>query len=72
MKRWMTKLLLLGLLLGISRGHVAIWKDEDPQPWLVTEMPASLLPEKDRKALEKGIEIPDDYPLARVLEDYCS
>ena len=26
----------------------------------------------DQAALEKGIRLPDDYPLAKALEDYCS
>ena len=28
--------------------------------------------EADQAALEKGIRLPDDYPLAKALEDYCS
>ena len=51
---------------------VAVWRDDDPQPWLITEMPASALPPADQAALEKGIRLPDDYPLAKALEDYCS
>ena len=54
------------------RGYVAVWRDDDPQPWLITEMPASALPPADQAALEKGIRLPDDYPLAKALEDYCS
>lgn len=69
---WLMTLMLAGYLLGISRGYVAIWKDEDPQPWLVTKMPALLLPLEDVKKLEKGIPIPDDYTLTKALEDYCS
>lgn len=72
MKKALTLFLLAGYILGISRGYVAIWKGEDPQPWLVTEMPASMLPERDREALEKGVSLPEDYPLTKALEDYCS
>ena len=75
MKRWnkcLISLCLAGYLLGISRGYVAVWKDGDPQPWLITEMPVSVLPPADQKALEQGIPLPEDYPLAKALEDYCS
>lgn len=65
-------LCILWMILGIARGHVAVWRDGDPQPWLVTEMPASMLPAQDRAALEKGITLPDEESLARALEDYCS
>lgn len=75
MKRWNKRLALMclaGYLLGVSRGYVAIWRDEDPQPWLITEMPVSALPPADQKALKEGISLPEDYPLAKALEDYCS
>ena len=75
MKRWNKRLALVclsGYLLGISRGYVAIWRDEDPQPWLITDMPVSALPPADQKALKEGISLPEDYPLTKALEDYCS
>ncbi|HIR64383.1 MAG TPA: hypothetical protein IAB92_04140 [Candidatus Faecousia faecigallinarum] len=72
MKRWIAMVFAAGYILGISRGYVAVWRDEDPQPWLVTDMPASMLPEVDRQALEKGICLPDEIPLTKALEDYCS
>ena len=61
MKRWNKRLALVclaGYLLGISRGYVAIWRDEDPQPWLITDMPVSALPPADQKALKEGISLP--------------
>lgn len=71
-KTFLLTLCLAGYILGISRGYVAVWRDDDPQPWLVTDMPAALLPKKDRAALEKGICLPEDYTLTKALEDYCS
>lgn len=71
-RSWLTTLALAGYILGISRGYVAIWKDEDPEPYLVTRMPAALLPMEDVKELEKGIRLPDDYTLTQALEDFCS
>lgn len=75
MKRWNKRLALVclaGYLLGVSRGYVAIWRDEDPQPWLITDMPVSALPPADQNALKEGISLPEDYPLTKALEDYCS
>lgn len=71
-KNMLSGLLLFGYLLGVSKGFVAIWRDEDPEPWLVTKMPVAMLPREDAQALEKGIVLPDDYSLAQALEDYCS
>ncbi len=69
---WLLALSLAGYILGVSRGYVAVWKDEDPEPFLVTKMPVAMLPLKDVRALEKGIRLPDDYTLAQALEDFCS
>lgn len=69
---WLVALSLAGYILGVSRGYVAVWKDEDPEPFLVTKMPVTMLPLKDVQALEKGIRLPDDYTLAQALEDFCS
>lgn len=69
---WLRRLVLMGYLLGVSRGYVAVWKDEDPEPFLVTRMPVVLLPWQDVQRLEKGIPIPDDLTLHQALEDYCS
>lgn len=71
-QNWMLALTLAGYILGVSRGYVAVWKDEDPEPFLVTKMPVALLPLKDVQALEKGIRLPDDYTLTQALEDFCS
>lgn len=71
-RRWLSRLLLAGYLLGVSRGYVAIWKDEDPEPYLVTRMPVLLLPWQDVQKLERGIPIEDDLTLHQALEDYLS
>ena len=65
-------LVLTGYLLGVSRGYVAVWQGEDPQPWLITKMPVFLLPREDAEKLKAGIPIPDGYTLTQALEDYCS
>lgn len=72
MKRWLTGLLLAGYLLGVYRGYVAVWRYEDPEPWLVTDTPAALLPERDARELARGRALEGDQALTKALEDYCS
>ncbi len=64
--------LAMGFLLGIHDGRIAIWKDEDPEPAKIFPYYASLLPKKDRDALEKGIKVESMDDLTRILEDFCS
>ena len=64
--------LLAGILLGISRGYVAVWRGEDPQPQLITDAPVQALPPADRALLEAGIRLDDEAALQRALEDFCS
>ena len=63
---------LLGLLLGIYKGKVAVWKDNDPKPAKVFPYSARLLPAADRKRLEKGIHFNTKEELTRAIEDYFS
>lgn len=72
MQQFLTALLLLGFLVGIHNGYVAVWKDEDPQPIYVSPISADTLPEKDRQALEQGLHFPTYQALTQAIEDYCS
>lgn len=65
-------MLAASILLGVSRGDVAVWRDDDPLPAFITDMPVSALPEADQKRLQAGISLPDEAALQRALEDYCS
>ena len=65
-------LIMFTLLLGIHRGRIAIWYNEDPEPQFVLPYSADLLPEADREALEKGIRLHSREELTRYLEDFCS
>lgn len=65
-------ILLLGFLLGIHDGMIALWKDQDPQPIRVFPYSAASLPRSDREALEKGIHVDSAEELMRFLEDYMS
>ena len=65
-------LLLAGILLGTARGYLAVWRDGDPQPQLITDAPLRALPPADQALLEAGIRLPDEAALQRALEDFCS
>ena len=65
-------ILSLTFLIGIHRGRIAIWHGEDPEPECTLPYSASLLPEADRKALEKGIYIQSREELTQIIEDFCS
>lgn len=68
----LSTLLLLGFLLGIHDGRIALWQGEDPQPVRVFPYSASALPPEDYRALEKGIAIESPADLVKFLEDFCS
>lgn len=65
-------IMVLGYLAGIYHGRIALWRGEDPEPETVLPYYASLLPEADRTALEKGIRIRTGEELVRFMEDFCS
>lgn len=70
-KPLLTQLLILGFLLGIQDGCIALWRDGNPDPE-VFPYRAEHLPIADQKALEKGIFIAGEEELARLIEDYLS
>lgn len=59
-----------GYLLGIWRGNVALWKDEDPRPVYVSPIPADSLPAADQLKLRRGIPAGTREELFALLEDY--
>ncbi len=63
---------LLGFLLGIHNGRIALWEDGRQAPVRVFPYKASMLPEKDRQALEKGIHFDSKQQLLERMEDYLS
>lgn len=67
-----THLALLGLLLGIHNGYVALWKDGESKPVYISSCRAESLPKQDQIALEKGIPIQNRAQLEKLLEDYLS
>ena len=65
-------IMLLGFLLGVYKGKIAIWKDNDPTPIKVFPYKASMLPKADQKALEKGIKFDNLDQLQKMVQDYLS
>lgn len=65
-------ILLLGFILGVRNGYITLWRDGETEPVKVFPYRASMLPEEDQKALEKGIPIQENSELERLLQDYLS
>lgn len=65
-------LLLLGFLLGIHNGRVAIWKDGDAAPWRIFPYPVAVLPTDTQAQLRQGIRIEDMEDLDHFLENLLS
>ncbi|MBQ8621223.1 MAG: BofC C-terminal domain-containing protein [Oscillospiraceae bacterium] len=70
--RYLYCILLLGFLLGVKDGYITLWRDGQAEPVKVFPYRVTMLPEKDRAALEKGIRIEENSDLARLMEDYLS
>lgn len=70
--RFSCSIVLLGFLLGIHEGKIALWKDNDPEPIQVFPYPADMLPESDQKALKKGIHVENTRQLQDLIQDYFS
>ena len=64
--------LLLGFLIGSYNGRLAVWKDDDPEPYRVYPCPVYLLPKDERNALQKGIRIDTMEDVAHFLENFLS
>lgn len=65
-------ILLLGFLLGIYEGKVALWKDNQKKPIKVFPYQASLLPEADQERLRQGVHVKSISELYKLIEDYFS
>jgi len=63
---------LLTFLLSVYKGKIALWKKGEAHPVKVFPYSASMLPEKDRALLEKGIEFQSLEELTKFAEDYLS
>ena len=68
----MCQLLIVGFLLGVQNGLVALWEDGKAEPIRVFPYQASNLPLKDQQALEAGIHLDNKLQLIKLIEDYLS
>lgn len=64
--------LLLGFLLGIHDGRIALWKDGQAEPWKIFPYPASALPAQTQQELSRGIRVDSMEDLDRLLENFLS
>lgn len=63
---------LFGFLLGVHNGRLALWKNEDPEPYRVYPCPVCVLPRDDQEALRKGIHLDTMEDVSRFLENFLS
>lgn len=65
-------LVLLGFLLGVYQGKVALWQDGKEKPIKVTPYKVTMFPEKDQQRLKNGIHVENLKELQELIEDYFS
>ena len=70
--RYLHFCLILGFLLGIHKGYIALWQNGKETPLTVFPYQAHMLPVRDQLELAKGIPISNEVQLQQMLEDYLS
>lgn len=70
--RKLCSFLLLGFLLGVSDGRIALWKDGIVQPMKVFPYPVAALPADTQQQLLQGIRVDSMEDLDRLLENLLS
>ncbi len=68
----LANILLIGFILGIHEGRVALWKDNQKDPIKVFPYQASMFPEEDQKRLEAGVHVDSLNELYKLIQDYFS
>lgn len=64
--------IMLGYILGVHNGQLALWREPEPEPIHVFPRSAASLPEADQKLLKQGIPLQNLSELTKRLEDYLS
>ncbi len=59
-------------VLRIHEGKLAVFIGDKKQPEIIFDQYVHLLPDVDRRELEKGIEVENYEELLRLIEDYTS
>ena len=65
-------LLLIGFLLGVYEGKIALWSDFKKEPIRIFPYSASQLPKKDQERLASGLHFNNLNDLRKFVEDYLS
>ena len=61
-----------GYVIKESGGRVAVFKQGEEKPLMITETYLNNLPKTDAEKLKKGVPAEDKKQLRKLLEDYCS
>lgn len=72
MKKILSTVMLLYVILGTWKGYVALFEKGAEEPRQIFPTPVSALPEADQSALEEGIIVRNERDLQQLLEDYLS
>lgn len=71
-RKKMTALLALYVVLGCWKGYVALFDPGKEEPRQIFPTQVASLPQADREALEAGIPVRNRRDLEQLLEDYLS
>ena len=69
-RRIAAQILLLGFILGVHEGKVALWKENNPKPIKVFPYQASQLPQEDQDRLAQGVHVDSIGQLRKLIQDY--
>ncbi len=70
--RQLCLLMVLGFLLGVHNGRIALWTDGDTEPRKVFPYPVAALPPQAQAELTQGIRVDSMEDLDRLLENLLS
>lgn len=62
--------LVLGFLLGVHNGRIAVWKDQDPTPMRTIPCPIWVLSPTQQQMLKDGIHIDSMEDLEKMLTEF--
>lgn len=65
-----TLVLVMGFLLGIRDGRLALWRDGESHPEQIYDIRADTLPPADQLQLRRGIRVETRQDLWLLLENY--
>ena len=65
-----TLVLIMGFLLGIREGKLALWREGESHPEQIYDIRADSLPASDQLQLRRGIRVESREELWRLLENY--